>query len=706
MGRNNVSDSSLHGDSSTVHGPSKNRSCTDVICLIIFTVFMLGWISIGVYAVIFGDPSRLIHPTNSKGQKCGYDHGLENKSYLVFFDLTKCFHPDVLISGCKTPQVCVEKCPDKTFFAGLPVKNESFDRKDLICDEETDVNVSTDLENLINEGHCARYYLKSESVAYRCLPALPFSDNNEILKGPDGNPILGENGAITVGDLIDGLHSASLLSNIQEVGQRIFQDYRRAWPHILVGLLAGAIISFFFIVLMYCLAAPVIWVSLLAMPVVLGYGIYHSLWRYTSLKDSPEANKTIAEIGFTLHLDVYFQLQQTWLGFAVILMILLLILLLVLIFLRSRIRLAIALIEEGSRAVRDTMSSLTFPVMPFLLQMVAIGFFLVASMSISSLASPEYRVSDIKNCLSPSSGCKEGDLCNPDSFNCSCEEGNPTCIFFGYTGRQELFNIHIMNIFAFLWAICFLSAWGELVLAITFVQWYWSRKKSSLHYPLSYGIWCSIRYHIGTLALGSLLIALLKFIRLALEYLDYQLQKYQQNAVAKAILCCCKCCFYCLEKFLKFMNRNAYVLVAINGYSFCTAIRKTFSLVMRNVVRFAVIDKTTDFLLFLGKLTVVGIVGILSFFVFDKRISFMEDYIPETNYYLTPVFTIVIGTFFIASCFFSVYEMAIDTLFICFLEDCEKNDGSEEKPYAMPKNLMKLLGKKNKAPVQMSSKAL
>jgi choline transporter-like protein 2/4/5 len=30
------------------------------------------------------------------------------------------------------------------------------------------------------------------------------------------------------------------------------------------------------------------------------------------------------------------------------------------------------------------------------------------------------------------------------------------------------------------------------------------------------------------------------------------------------------------------------------------------------------------------------------------------------------------------------------------VEDCERNDGSPEKPYFMPKELMEILGKKNK----------
>lgn len=36
-----------------------------------------------------------------------------------------------------------------------------------------------------------------------------------------------------------------------------------------------------------------------------------------------------------------------------------------------------------------------------------------------------------------------------------------------------------------------------------------------------------------------------------------------QNVFAKFLLCCLKCCFWCLEKFLKFINRNAYIMVCI-----------------------------------------------------------------------------------------------------------------------------------------------
>lgn len=32
---------------------------------------------------------------------------------------------------------------------------------------------------------------------------------------------------------------------------------------------------------------------------------------------------------------------------------------------------------------------------------------------------------------------------------------------------------------------------------------------------------------------------------------------------ARFLLCCLKCCFWCLERFIRFMNRNAYIMVKV-----------------------------------------------------------------------------------------------------------------------------------------------
>lgn len=53
-----------------------------------------------------GNVEKLLAPIDSKGQRCGLDSGLEDKKYLMFFDLTRCLSPGTPITGCPTQQVC------------------------------------------------------------------------------------------------------------------------------------------------------------------------------------------------------------------------------------------------------------------------------------------------------------------------------------------------------------------------------------------------------------------------------------------------------------------------------------------------------------------------------------------------------------------------------------------------------------------------
>merc|ERR1719357_2472840 len=106
-------------------------------------------------------------------------------------------------------------------------------------------------------------------------------------------------------------------------------------------------------------------------------------------------------------------------------------------------------------------------------------------------------------------------------------------------------------------------------------------------------------------------------------------------------------------------------------------------------------NSVVDFLLFLGKLVIVILTGCVSYLAFAGQIPEIKDQIPSLNYLYTPIFFIVLGSYFIASSFFGVYEMAVDTLFLCFLEDLDRNDGTPSRPYFMSKGLLNVVGKMN-----------
>lgn len=109
-----------------------------------------------------------------------------------------------------------------------------------------------------------------------------------------------------------------------------------------------------------------------------------------------------------------------------------------------------------------------------------------------------------------------------------------------------------------------------------------------------YTVWThNCRYHLGTLAFGALILAICRMIRIMLEYIDQKLKKYD-NPVTRAIMCCLKCCFYCLEKFIKFINRNAYIMCAVHGKNFCASAKDAFNLLMRNLLRTFILDKVVS----------------------------------------------------------------------------------------------------------------
>ena len=84
--------------------------------------------------------------------------------------------------------------------------------------------------------------------------------------------------------------------------------------------------------------------------------------------------------------------EVTWMIFLVIMAIVLLIILVVLIFLRKRVKIAIELIEEASIAVGHMMSTLFFPLVPFIWQFLIIVWFVLVAIFLASSGVAEYKI--------------------------------------------------------------------------------------------------------------------------------------------------------------------------------------------------------------------------------------------------------------------------------------------------------------------------
>ncbi|CAI5639620.1 unnamed protein product [Oreochromis niloticus] len=642
-------------------GPVQNRSCTDVVCCVIFVIVILGYIALGTVAWIHGDPRKVVYPTDSRGQFCGQQNTPNaNKAILFYFNMLKCANPAVLINlQCPTTQSV----------------------REVIRDED-----------------CPSMIVPSRPFLQRCFP--DFIRRNGILTVANQTIFKdGENNKRSVDDLKDAAKGIASLLNAKEVGMKIFEDYANSWIWILIGLVITMVVSLLFILLLRYTAGVLLWLVIFGVIVAVGYGIWHCYWEYSNLSRKPGSNVTITDIGFHTDFSIYLQQSQTWLIFMILLSVTEAVIVIMLIFLRSRLRIAIALLKEGSKAIGYIMSTLFYPVITFFLLAICIAYWAVTAVFLASSGNAVYKVTPADD------KCMYANLtCNPQTFsktNITKVCPGSQCMFAFYGGEslyhRYILVFHLCNLFVFLWLVNFTIALGQCTLAGAFASYYWALKKPKdiPACPLYSSFSRAIRYHTGSLAFGSLILSVVQMIRIVLEYLDHKL-KVSQNACARFLLCCLKCCFWCLEHFIKFLNRNAFIMMAIYGKNFCTSSKDAFFLLMRNVVRVAVLDKVTDFLLFLGKLLISGSVGVLAFFFFSRKIPVFQEEVPSLNYIWVPLLTVIFGSYMIAHGFFNVYAMCVDTLFLCFLWDLEVNDGAPARPFRMSKTLRKILHKKNR----------
>ena len=158
------------------------------------------------------------------------------------------------------------------------------------------------------------------------------------------------------------------------------------------------------------------------------------------------------------------------------------IILLITIFLRKRLRIAIALISEASKAVGSIMSSVFFPIFSFLLQLVVMAWWVVVFTFLASSMDKQFTMKSLNST----------ETCSDPRVNEECKVDDPMlpgceCTF---TGLSEYFKkmrdnnqpivaarnptanyLQIYNVFMLFWGMCFVSALGEMVLAGAFSSW-------------------------------------------------------------------------------------------------------------------------------------------------------------------------------------------------------------------------------------------
>jgi len=126
---------------------------------------------------------------------------------------------------------------------------------------------------------------------------------------------------------------------------------------------------------------------------------------------------------------------------------------------------------------------------------------------------------------------------------------------------DETRYVFLYSLFGYLWINAFMIGVTQFIISAACAIWYFSSTSdSSGSGSLSTGLWWVFRYHLGSIAFGSFLIALVQMIRIIFEYYKRQIMKANKdNQIVKILLWVTSYLLDCLERFIKFISKNAYI---------------------------------------------------------------------------------------------------------------------------------------------------
>lgn len=617
-----------------------------------------------------GNPSRLIRGYDSFGNICGQKNKKISGISWSGIDMTRkpyVFHLNPEVGTNQSMKICVAKCADRNITGGdIDLRSfyretgSSLFRYDLDADafdfEKYYSNMSPRVVFASRE--------KDETAGFGPGPKLPVKKQRPLL-----NRCV-DTERIIIGNSL--LNNYSKLKSM-ELPRKIVSDIYVSWRNISLTVLFGILISILITFTIHYLASFVSTVIMVVATLALLAATGFTWYVYFDIKYK------LSRMNYLDILDDDLINEKTFLMFAILVTFITCIILFVAFLMRSRLNLMVALFDETASCLRSMPALIFQPLWTASVLILFIIFWSTVFLAISTaenetkynetttrfkLALPARRI------IANNDGLVvfKPDVADQYAIE-SVKHDAPTFV-------KYLWWFLILMLF---WTSEFILGCQQMTVASSVASWYFTRpdKKAELQSPIFNAIKTISRFHLGSIAVGSFLIVLFKIPRLILTYLEFVLKKYKEsNRCVDCTLKCCHFTWYCLENFIRYVNHNAYTIIAIEGTNYCFSAKVAFQTLTSNTLRIVTINTMGDFIIFLGKTIVTGCAALFGVYIMRHD--------THIHYLAVPVLFATVLTYLIAHAMLSVYEMVIDTMFLCFVEDVNKNANSQEGYYAPP----------------------
>lgn len=241
--------------------------------------------------------------------------------------------------------------------------------------------------------------------------------------------------------------------------------------------------------------------------------------------------------------------------------------------------------------------------------------------------------------------------------------------------NKKVFYGALAMFFGFLWITAWIEYTSRFIVIMGASTYYFNnhRDRQDVEEPadIMYGFKCAYLHHMGSIAFGAFIIALIRFIKIIFYYLAKKIEKNSgENPVIKGVVACAKCVLSCIERICDYMNEAAFCYMAVTGDYFLKAAWNGFLLNLKHGLKFAFANIIAKVFIFIGKVGVVFANLVTLYFLMKQRGD-----LEEVNSIAGPFLVVGIVTFLAASLFLSLFEEAVMALLTCLCVDLDANGG-------------------------------
>jgi len=344
---------------------------------------------------------------------------------------------------------------------------------------------------------------------------------------------------------------------------------------------------------------------------------------------------------------------------------------------RRRIDVAIGCVEAATLCMKDMLSLVLEPAIAMVLKattfvVLAFGFLLLASvgkvetMSLAQYASKYEGAAKV-----------------------------PHGVFRSFEYKEDQYWLMFFYLFTSVWIVQTITALTHFVLSYSVQVWYFTpyndEKKDSPSCPLPRAYYIGIFYHTGTLAMGAFLVTVLAIPRFILGVF---VRDHSENGICACCGRCCLCLLACFQRWVEFVSKSAYMDVAINSSTFCTAARNALHVLTAEMPAVAILNGATWFFSVTGCALISGAGAVLVFFMVTKVAYFSDE--DSDHHIQDPIMASVLAAIvclIIAFGFMAVFDTVSDTILYCYaVEERRKQKGlMDVNVQCAPKRLDKII---------------